>query len=134
MKQPLTWAVAVLVAAVTFGGPAVANHQGPAPMIEGTRTPSQTPFCRTVADARLIGEEFEAGGANAANVLLGTFGGPGLSRCGNGGGMVVPLELMDKFTAPAGLVMYVIRVEPGNLDFEIFLMTVREFRRAGKPA
>ena len=119
---------------VTFGGPAVASHESPAPMIEGTQTPSSTPFCRTVEDARLIGEEFAAGGADAAKLLLRTFGGPGLSRCGSGGGMVVPRELMDVFTAPNGVVMHVIRVEPGNLDFELFLMTIRPWIMAGKPA
>ena len=134
MKQPLTWAVAMLVAAVTFGGPAVANHEAPAPMIEGTPTPSSTPFCRTVEDARLIGEEFATAGRVAAKVLLATFSSAGLSRCGNGGGMVVPLELMDVFTAPDKVVMYVIRVKPGSFDFDLFLMTVREFRRAGDSA
>ena len=127
----LLLAVAMLVG---FAGPAVASHESMAPMIEGTRTPSQTPFCRAVEDARLIGEEFAAGGADAAKLLLGTFGGPGLSRCGSGGGMVVPLELMDTFTAPTGAVMFIIRVRPGNLNFELFLMTLRPWIMAGKPA
>ncbi len=123
MKQLLL--TAAMLVAFALGGPAVASHVTQGPFVEGRTIYSQTAYCISADDARVVGEEWLNGDA-AANTQIRIFVVPtdtGATRCGNGKGKVTPIELVGQYKRDGGKVLNLIRVLAYGINIEIVLMT-----------